>query len=495
MTTPDLTRNVLNGAVIITVVLWLVRLGTVAMHVILARILSVEQYGVAVIAFILIALQQFIPNLGYSTKLVQRIEGPSKRELNTAWTVDILICRLFFAFLIYLSAPFLAVYFGIPTYEKMVTMCALVSICAAFENSATVVLFHNLEYRRRSILVLSQGTGMTLTTIVLAFLLQSPWAVVWGGVAGRAARSTVSYMLVHHIPKPSLYLHFLKVNISFAAWMIGVSFTTKLRGYLDKIIVARLLGSEGLALFQLATRISTQTIRDVLRGGKQTLFPAVSKVQNQKKRMARASRIAIQMITFLAGLFSATLFIMAEPIVIILLGEKWVDVIPILRLACIATVFLAVNSIIPPILRGAGSPDKEFLLQVTALVLLFVFIAPLTMRYDVVGAAFGLIAAEAVQFGMGLALLSFATGPQSLLLLSFIQPLLWITPMFAIVFFVLYALQLSIWLNLLVGLFLLLCLGLITFFTASRIGRMDSVDLIAGLLKDKINAFRDNMAA
>lgn len=390
----SLTGRVLRGLMVVTATQWLVRVLVVSQHIVLARVFTIEEYGVAAIGLLLLMLQGTLRSLGFQSSLIQQRDEPTRLELDVAWTLDSVAARWTAAALIAASGPLLATFFGVPIVSRLALVASLVSVVGSLENNATVILLRQLEYRRRSLLGLAESLGTVSATIVFTLLWRDPFAVVWGAVVGRTLRSLYSHVLVSERPRLRWDGRIVRRQARFAAWVFLDSLLTRVRGHIDKFFVGRLLGMEMLGVFQVASRFSIQLQRDLLDGVTQSLFPAVSKVSDQQARVARASFLAIEASSLMAAVGAGILFAFAPAIVRIVLGEKWLIAVPAIYWSCAATIFVAIAETTAPLFRGLGKPRLEVMTQAASLVVLVVAIVPLSREFGIIGAVAAVLSGE-----------------------------------------------------------------------------------------------------
>ncbi len=355
----SMARRAARGTIWISGGTLVVKVGVIAQQVLLARVLSVEEFGVAAMVLVAIMLQSIVGTLGFMPALIQQRESPSTSQLNTAWTLDCFLPRMLQAVVVALLGSPAAVFFQMPDLAIYIPVVALISVVQAFENVAAVVLARQLELKRRSLLTLSFGTGFAVSSIPLILMLQSPWAIVWSALIGRLLRTLVSHFIVSHQLRLQFVWSDVRGNLPFAGWVFVVQVIKKLKGNLDRIIVGRIFGAEMLGLYHLASRMSVQSIRDVLNASAQTLFPAAARFQNDPAKLQPIFLAVLECVIAGVGVVMGALFLLAEPVVATLVGEKWRFATQPLQIACLAALLTSISFLILPIARGLGAPETE----------------------------------------------------------------------------------------------------------------------------------------
>lgn len=230
-----------------------------------------------------------------------------------------------------------------------------------------------------------------VVTVVLAFITKSASSFVWGLIAGVAAEVVISFLLV--APKPRLDFSFEKTKLVLGRgiWISLAGFFDYIFNHGDDVVVGRLLNTASLGIYQVGYKISTLPITEVADVFNKVAFPVFVRIADDKDRLRRAyfrSTIAVALVTIPFGII---LFLFSESIVLLLLGDGWLAVVPVLKVLSVFGVVRAISG--PSSALYLSVKKQEYLTGYTLLSILGlgVTIIPLTSRYGIVGAGISAI--------------------------------------------------------------------------------------------------------
>ncbi len=323
--------------------------------VILARILSPKDFGLMGIALLTMATIETFSQTGFQQALIQKKEN-IESYLNSAWTV--LILRGFILFgVLYLIAPYAAIFFNAPEAKRIVQIIGLSVLLQAFTNVGIIYLQKEIEFNKQFVYE-SVGTLADFIVAVSAvFILRNVWALVLGLIAGNAARCFVSYLIHPYRPRLSSDLGKAKElwNL-FGKWVLGLSILIFLIIQGDDIFVGKLLGATALGFYQMAYRISNMPATEITHVISQVTFPAYSKLQDDLPKLREAYLKVLQLTAFLSFPIAGLIFILASDFTRMFLGEKWMPMVPAMRILCIFGIMRALNGTTGSIFQALGKP-------------------------------------------------------------------------------------------------------------------------------------------
>lgn len=311
---------------------WAARLMGIVSIVILARILLPEDFGVVATGMVVVAFFDILIDLGTDRYLI-RLSKPDRQDYDTAWTLRLMVVAGASA-TIWLAAAPIAHFFADDRLVDVLRVLASANLMRGFSNIGLVIYQRDLQFGKIAMIGLAQRFIGVVTTIVLAFILQSYWAMVLGQVAFRAAELVLSYMV--HPYRPRLAISRIADQWSFSKWIVVRNMATFLQGKGDQLVVAKLLGTEAIGLYSMAVRIAQLPTRNLMKPVLLPLYSGLAKKQHDPKQLTDA---VLQMTgaMFAVVLPAAILFAtLSDPIVALALGSKWLAVGPLLTILVLA---------------------------------------------------------------------------------------------------------------------------------------------------------------
>jgi len=381
--------------------------------VILAHLLHPSDFGVFGVAMVLAGWLAYFSQTGFDSALIQR-RGDIRPYLDSAWTVQIIRCVLQ-AGLLFVLAPIGAQFFASPHAVPIIRAVGLEILFYAPANPAVIYFRKELHFRN-DVYLRASGTAAGLVfAIVFAAMYRSAWALVGSLILARAVETWMSYRIQPYRPHLRLDWDRVREMTRFGRWVYGSNVFAFFDLYTDSVIVGRVLGALSLGLYQMSSQM---VVAPLALLGMQThtiLFSTLSKIDRAAERR-RAFHSALLLVTFIVLPMSLAVCMFAGSLVPLVLGPKWLAIIPCVQLLAWAGAAKSMSGVMIPVFLSTGNPHLQFRSSVLKFVLLAAAIVPLTLRFGIVGAAVSssvsAVAALTYQWRMASRLL--ATGPRDL---------------------------------------------------------------------------------
>lgn len=353
--------------------------------IILARILAPHDFGLMGIALLTMAILGTFSQTGFQQALIQKKEDISS-YLDAAWTV--LILRGFILFsILYLIAPYAATFFNAPEAKPIIQVIGLSFLLQAFTNIGVIYFQKELEFNKEFIYQFAGTLADFVVAVLAVLILRNVWALVFGLLAGNVARFIVSYLIHPYRPHLSKDLGKAKELFGFGKWILGSSMLVFLITQGDDIFVGKLLGVTALGFYQLAYRISNMPATEYSHLIATVMFPAYSKLQDNISKLKEAYLKVLQLTAFLSIPIAGMIFIIAPDFTRILLGDKWMPMVPAMQVLAIYGMLRAIGATTGVVFMAAGRPEIRTKIQSAQLIMLAILIYPFTIRWGILGAS------------------------------------------------------------------------------------------------------------
>jgi len=155
----------------------------------------------------------------------------------------------------------------------------------------------------------------------------------------------------------------------------------------DDIFVGRFLVITALGLYQMAYLISNLPATEISHVISRITFPAFSKLQEKPERLREAYQKVLQVTVSISAPIAGGIFVLASDFISLFLGEKWMSMLPAVKLLVIAGFIRSIAATAVPVFHGVGKPKFDTIGQSIRLFLLAVLIYPLTRYWHLVGAS------------------------------------------------------------------------------------------------------------
>jgi len=361
------------------------RLFGLARTIILARLLSPEDFGLFGIATLALSALEAFSQIGFQAALIQK-KGDVKPYLDTAWTVQVL--RGFaLAGILAASAPVVAGFFNEPRAAMLLRVLALSELARGFTNIGVVFFQKELEFHKQFVYMLSGTLADLSVSILLALLLRNAWALAYGLLASSAVRVIFSFFVCSFRPKLQLELNKARELSFFGRWIFASNILVFLLNHADDVLVGKLLGATALGFYQMAYGISNLPATEITHVISQVTFPAYSKLQDRLSQLRQAYLQTLQVTALLSFPIAAAIAFLAPAFSRIFLGEQWMPMVPAMQILAIWGLSRSIAATTGPLFSGMGVPRLSTWLQLIKLILMGVFVYPFTVLWGISGTA------------------------------------------------------------------------------------------------------------
>lgn len=317
-------QRVARGAGWLYAYRWGERLLDLLSIVVLARLLTPEDFGLVAIAASVVAIIEGLSEFDVDKALIHSRD--ERRSIyDTAWTLSV-GRGLLSALLMVGIASFLE---DRITAEVVVAL-ALSPLLKGFSNPRFVAFERDLVYSRLAGLTLGSKIISVGATLFVAVVYRTYWALVIGILIGAAIRLVLTYALQPYRPRPSLER--FSDLFAFSGWMSLTTIVTTLSMETDKIIIGRMLGVADAGLYFMTQKIGVLPTRELISPLQRILFPSFSEIAGDEPRLRR---VALESINVLGSLSLPAGFgfaLVAADLVPLALGSKWLPIVPLLTL-------------------------------------------------------------------------------------------------------------------------------------------------------------------
>lgn len=321
---------------------------------ILSRLLSPQEFGVfavvnAVTAVIAASFQEF----GGATYLIQKREL-SPKDVGSAFTITFGI-SVAIAVLLFVLAHALSQIFGQDSLQRGIEVSALNFLVAPVSGTISALLRRDMRFGTLAVCNLAAGAATALVSVVLAMAGFSYMAPVWGGVAGSIVLALT--LLASHRDfgalRPSLFEY--REIVNFGLYSSGVSFINIFYNLAPQLMLARILDFGSVGLYSRAINLTQAFERLVTQVLNPVVMPAIVAQRRAEADLKAVYLEAIQLLSVVQWPFLIFIAIMARPIVLIWLGETWLEIVPLVRLLCVANLALFAACLTYPVFLAVGS--------------------------------------------------------------------------------------------------------------------------------------------
>jgi O-antigen/teichoic acid export membrane protein len=323
---------------------------------VLARVLTPDDFGLVAIATGFIAAVEALSAVGVQDALIR--ESQLDREMyDTAFTMNLLRCAAS-AVIIALFAGPLGLFFGDQRLTPILLALAAATLAGGFENVGIVDFPREMAFHKEFRLQVTGRVIAVILTLVLAVTLHSYWALIAGIIAGRVVRLAQSYTMSPY--RPRLGLARWRRIIGFSLWTWAAGLVYMVRDRLDSIVVGRMLGAGSVGIFSVASEIGSLTTTELVEPLYRALFSGFAEAKRTGLSPTHAYLRVISAVLLLTIPAAVGISLVAGPLVRLLLGAQWSSAAPLVWVLALPAAVTVTSYVTAASLNAEGLAQVNF---------------------------------------------------------------------------------------------------------------------------------------
>jgi O-antigen/teichoic acid export membrane protein len=380
-------------------------LGAVAI-VILARLLTPEDFGIVAIATSVLSLVQSCTELSLSNALIQK-DKVEKSHIDTVWTMalfrSLALCLLFAG----LAWP-LSVLYSVPELVPVLLISGLTGAVMGLQNPQITLVTKRMRFGPMALVQLGHKLLSYGMAIVLALILHSYWAIVAGNALGAVFAALLTYVMIPYRPRFSL-AHAREIW-SFSGWMFFKQLCETLNWRIDQLILGALVPKAQLGVYAMADSLAVIPSRETIQPIRHALFPGLANLSGDPVRLKNACLRAQSTLAMLTAPLGIGLALVADPAVSVALGERWIEAIPFVQISAVFYTISIFSTGLQPVAMAMGRTRILFIQQAIVLALKVPLIVAGFFLGGLLGAALGRCLCEFISMVLELVASRILTG-------------------------------------------------------------------------------------
>lgn len=453
--------------------------------IVLARLLTPEDYGYVGMIAIFIAVAETLINGGFGSALIQK-KNPTDADYSTVFYVNIGVSALLYLIL-FLVAPIVGRFYHMPMLALVLRVQGIVIVTNAFKIVQCNILRKKLQFKTIAFVEISVAIVALALVIYLAWRGFGVWAlVIWRLFISVA--TGILYWIVGYW-KPHLMFSFasLKDLFGFGGYMLLSSIVNQIYANVQGLLIGRKFSAETMGYYSKAQNAESLASTLVSKISNNVSFPVLAELQNNRDAMAGVVRRMTKVLFFGTIPAMMLLFLIAEPLFILLYSERWLASVPYFRILCFMGMFscvagVGVNSI-AALGKGRIFFWQNLLKKIVGVAIMIIGISVYGMK----GLLVGMVVSAFFDYVVNMLLISRHVGYSVPLQIRDVIPIIILT---AISFFLCYVLGV-IWNP---NMFLLTILQIVIFFIVYTVGaklfKIDSMDFVKNSIQSLLKRIR-----
>lgn len=343
---------------------------TFLVSIVLARLLSPDDYGLLGLITIVTAVCTTLVNGGFTTALIRK-KDISENDYNTAFIVNLALSLLLYA-IVYASSPFIADFFKREELVSLTRVASLGLIAGALSLVPQTRLTKRIDFKAQTKITLIASVTSGVLGIAMALLGFGVWSLVAQTLSNQVLRTILLWAIDRWIPK----FRFSKASFQE---LFGFGWKMMLSGLLDtvwkelyQVVVGKFYSPATLGQYTRGNQFAQLFSSNLNNVVQRVTFPVLSNMQDDRERMVSAYRRMIKLTMFIAAVGMFFLGAISEPLLYCLIGPKWHDAATYLPFICISSSSYPLQAMNLNMLQVQGRSDLYLGLEIAKKIVLMI---------------------------------------------------------------------------------------------------------------------------
>ena len=313
--------------------------------VVLARLLTPEDFGLVAMVTVITGFVGMFTDVGLSAATIQRPTVTHGQVSTLFWLNVALGC--FLATLTAVFAPLIAWFYGEPRLTLMTICLASTFILAGLTVQHQAILRRKMRFHVVTAIGIATQFMATVVAIIASWVGWGPWSLVFMSMTNALAMMLLCWAFSGWLPGWPVKQGGVREMLRFGGWLTGFSSINYFLRNADNLLIGWWWGAAPLGLYSRAYSLLVLPLSQIKGPIDGVAMPTLSRHQHDRiafqKQFLQLYRITIG----LSAPVSAIAFVLAEEIVLILLGRQWIEAVSLFRV-------LAISAVLQPIWSMTG---------------------------------------------------------------------------------------------------------------------------------------------
>ncbi|MBQ7773729.1 MAG: lipopolysaccharide biosynthesis protein [Bacteroidales bacterium] len=354
----NLSRIALSGILWSTIERFSTQLASFIITIIVARKLSPQDYGLVAMLGIFMAIAQTFVDSGFSNALIQK-QDRNDAEFSTVFWFNIITSLAMYCIMVLIS-PFVAQFYGQPLLKRIIPAFSLTLVIGALSAIQRTRLIISLDFKSLARIAITSTILSGMLAIHLANRGYGVWTLVAQSISNSAIQGIILWYRCKWRPLFLFSANSFRSLFPFGSKLLASGLLHTIYTDLYTLFIGKLFSASSLGLFTNARKLSSMPSTNISGILSKVMYPIMCRVQADPEDLAKKVLKMVELSSFFIFPAMAGLSILAEPVITLLLGEKWAGSVPFVRIISLAYVWDCIMVFLGNAVNARGKSDYFF---------------------------------------------------------------------------------------------------------------------------------------
>lgn len=355
-------------------------------QIVLARLLLPEDYGLIALVTIFIAIANVFVQSGFNVALIQK-KDVDEVDFSSVFYLSLFVAGLLYV-IIFFTAPFISEFYDQPQLIKLFRVLSITVFFGAFNSIQNAVVARKMQFKKLFFSSLGAIFVSGIAGVVAAYQGFGVWSLVIQQLVNQFMITTILWFTVKWRPQLIFSFERVKGLFSYGGKLLVAALIDKLYMNLRSLIIGKMYNADMLAYFNRGSQFPQLLVTNINGSIKTVMLPVFVAKQYDRKRLKEVMRRTIVTSSFILFPMMVGLAVVAEPLISLILTDKWLPCVPFLQIFCISYAFWPIHTANLQAINAIGRSDIFLKLEIIKKIIAFSILG-VSLFYGVYAIALG----------------------------------------------------------------------------------------------------------
>lgn len=329
---------------------------------VLARLLTPQEYGLIGIILLFIAVFNTIVDSGFSNALIRK-KDVKEVDYNTVFIVNMVVSLLLFV-ICYFSAPYIALFFNEPQLIPLTQVMGIIVVINAFAIIQRTILVKKIDFKTQTKISFISSVASGVIGIGMALADMGVWSLVGQQISRQLLSTLLLWLWGSWRPRLQFSLDSFKKQFGFGSKLLVSSLIDTVWREIYQVVIGKYYSAAALGQYTRAKQFGDIFSSNLTNVVQRVTYPVLSSVQDDKEKLKQGYRKIIKVTMFVAFVCMLMLAAISRPMIEVLIGYQWAEAAEMLPILCFNMMQYPLHAINLNMLQVQGRSDLFLRLEI-----------------------------------------------------------------------------------------------------------------------------------
>lgn len=353
--------------------------------IVLARLLAPEDYGSIALVTVFTTILNVFVDSGLGSALIQK-KNADELDFSSVFIFNIFMCTLLYLGM-FIAAPFIARFYRDEQLTPVIRVLSLTLIISGVKNVQQSYVSRTMQFKRFFFSTLGGTIGAAVVGVAMAYYGFGVWALVTQQIFNATVDTIILWITVKWRPKWMFSWKRLKGLLSYGWKLLASALLDTVYNNLRQLLIGKLYTTADLAQYNRGNQFPNLIVANINASINSVLLPTMARAQDEPEEVKSMTRRSMKISTYTMAPLMMGLAFIGEPVVRLILTEKWLPCVPFMQIFCVTYMFYPVHTSNLNAIKAMGRSDLFLKLEIVKKVIGLCVLA-LTVRHGVLVMAY-----------------------------------------------------------------------------------------------------------